>query len=519
VVTFSATDGTHTSAAATRTIAVTAVNNAPTGTSTTVTTNEDTPYTFGASDFGFSDTKDMGGSTPAGNAFLQVEITTLPTAGSLTLNGATFAARTFVTVANITSGLLVFTPAANANNGSNPSYGSFTFQVQDDGGTLNGGINLDPTPKTMTVSVVAVDDPPVNSVPLAIQTTPRNVAVVFSGTNGNLISISDIDAGTAAMNIQLAAANGTTTLSTSAGLTFTAGDGTADQTMTFTGTIAAINTALAGMSFAPTAEYTGTGASLQIITNDQGNTGTGGPLVDTDTVAITVLPYFDTVRATSGLVNYWRLGEAAGSKSVIDSETTPDNGTYSGAPTLGGPGAIFGDSNTSVLFNGTSQWATVTNELQGDLSVEFWFKTAQTNIGLGTSWWNGNGLVDGDLTGSAYDFGISLGSGGSVIAGFGMSNNGADVSVVSQNSGYNNSVWHQVVVTRVTKSGAVALYVDGALAGTMTGPVNQKLANTTIAFGRIQTSGNYFAGSLDEIAFYSSPLSAATVLAHYNAGR
>ena len=39
--------------------------------------------------------------------------------------------------------------------------------------------------------------------------------------------------------------------------------------------------------FAPTANYNGA-ASLQIVTNDQGNTGSGGALSDTDTVAITV---------------------------------------------------------------------------------------------------------------------------------------------------------------------------------------------------------------------------------------
>ena len=49
----------------------------------------------------------------------------------------------FVSVADITAGKLMFTPAANANGAG---YASFTFQVQDDGGTANGGVDLDPTP-------------------------------------------------------------------------------------------------------------------------------------------------------------------------------------------------------------------------------------------------------------------------------------------------------------------------------------------------------------------------------------
>ena len=62
-----------------------------------------------------------------------------------------------ITAANIAAGNLKFTPAANANGAG---YASFTFQVQDDGGTANGGVDLDPSPNTMTVNVTAVNDAP-----------------------------------------------------------------------------------------------------------------------------------------------------------------------------------------------------------------------------------------------------------------------------------------------------------------------------------------------------------------------
>ena len=52
------------------TVNVTAVNDAPSGTNNTVTTLEDTAYTFAAADFGFSDPND----SPA-NALLAVKIT------------------------------------------------------------------------------------------------------------------------------------------------------------------------------------------------------------------------------------------------------------------------------------------------------------------------------------------------------------------------------------------------------------------------------------------------------------
>src|SRR5205823_7587740 len=117
--------------------------------------------------------------------------------------------------------------------------------------------------------------PPSNTVPDS-QTTPQDTALVFSTANGNVISISDYDAGTAPVEVSLSASNGTLTLATTAGLTFSQGTGTADTDTTFSGTLSAINTALNGLTFTPVAGYRGPG-TVGILTNDLGNTGAGGP--------------------------------------------------------------------------------------------------------------------------------------------------------------------------------------------------------------------------------------------------
>src|SRR4029450_10918742 len=122
-------------------------------------------------------------------------------------------------------------------------------------------------------------------------TTLINTAKVFSSGNGNQISVADVDAGASQIQVTLNATNGTLTLSTITGLNFgcggCSGDGTADASMTFQGTLTNVNNALNGMSFNPTTGFTGS-ASVQIISNDLGNTGSGGALTDTDTVNITV---------------------------------------------------------------------------------------------------------------------------------------------------------------------------------------------------------------------------------------
>ena len=57
--------------------------------------------------------------------------------------------------------------------------------------------------------------------------------------------------------------------------------------MTFRGTIAAINTALNGLTFTPTTSFAGL-AQLTVLTNDLGNTGSGGALTDSDSFSIHV---------------------------------------------------------------------------------------------------------------------------------------------------------------------------------------------------------------------------------------
>ncbi len=126
-------------------------NSAPTGTNKTVVVNEDTAYTLSAADFGFSDPFD----TPA-HVFQAVRITTPPSVGTLMNNGVEVTAGQFVLVSDLNANLLRFHPAPD---GHGNSYATFTFQVQDNGGIVNGGLDLS-AGNTFTVNVNAVNDPP-----------------------------------------------------------------------------------------------------------------------------------------------------------------------------------------------------------------------------------------------------------------------------------------------------------------------------------------------------------------------
>ena len=125
-------------------------------------------------------------------------------------------------------------------------------------------------------------------VPALREGVVKNTLLMFSATNSDQISISDVDAGNAAVQLTLATSNGVLTLSGTTGLSFSVGTGDADSNMTFTGTISNINAALNGMAFAPTNNFVGL-AELQINTSDLGNSGGGGAQSDTDIVNISVV--------------------------------------------------------------------------------------------------------------------------------------------------------------------------------------------------------------------------------------
>ena len=124
-----------------------APNAAPTASDRTVTTNEDTDYTFAAANFNFAD-------TDSGAALSSVKIVTLPAPGkgTLKLDGSAIAAANLpqtVTKADIDAGNLKYTPPANANGSA---YASFTFKVND-------GTDDSASAYTLTLDVTALNDP------------------------------------------------------------------------------------------------------------------------------------------------------------------------------------------------------------------------------------------------------------------------------------------------------------------------------------------------------------------------
>jgi uncharacterized repeat protein (TIGR01451 family)/CSLREA domain-containing protein len=178
------------------------------------------------------------------------------------------------------TGTLTYKPTDNASGTA-----TVTIILKDGSGTANSGQDMSSPPQTFNITVNAVNDAPVNTVPGA-QTVVKNGTLTFAQANSKLVKVTDVDAGAATIKVALTAQKGTVTLPITSGLTFSMGDGTADQYMIFTGTITDINAAMNGMQYKPNANYVG-GASLTILSNDLGHTP-GPAKTDSDIIAITV---------------------------------------------------------------------------------------------------------------------------------------------------------------------------------------------------------------------------------------
>ncbi|UGY06314.1 beta strand repeat-containing protein [Bradyrhizobium quebecense] len=144
---------------------------------------------------------------------------------------------------------------------------SYTLTVHDDGGTANGGNNTGTA--STTGSVTAVNDAPTATVP-----ADNSIGTAFSHTNLTIsgLSVADVDAGSGNVTATIASNHAALSFDTTGLASFT---NNASHTVTLTGTIAQVNTALATLTYNSDDGFTGSD-TVTLNVNDNGNTGTPG---------------------------------------------------------------------------------------------------------------------------------------------------------------------------------------------------------------------------------------------------
>ncbi|WP_421262162.1 retention module-containing protein [Aeromonas jandaei] len=169
--------------------------------------------------------------------------------------------------------------------GNSDFYGNdaLTMVTNDQGNTGSGGALSDTD--VLPIEVQPVNDAPINQLPTAPLVAEEDVPYRIDG-----LQVKDVDAGNSPIEVRLSVGHGTLTLAAGSGVTVT-GSGTGS--LVLSGSLAAINALLAGgVTYQGTQDFNGQD-QLTMVTNDLGNTGSGGALSDTDVVPIEVLPVND----------------------------------------------------------------------------------------------------------------------------------------------------------------------------------------------------------------------------------
>ncbi|MGW5425055.1 LamG-like jellyroll fold domain-containing protein [Streptomyces sp. NPDC003943] len=212
---------------------------------------------------------------------------------------------------------------------------------------------------------------------------------------------------------------------------------------------------------------------------------------------------------------YWRLDESSGTQVTNKVAATGGAGTYTKV-TLGSTGAFGPGDGAAASFNGDGYAELPPIGMSTtDLSVELWFKTAKP------------GVLYSDQERTLPDPGVStytpvlyVGTDNKLHGQYYTPNtNATNVSAAT----VTDDQWHHAAIT--VRAGTQTLYLDGAqVAQAVTSPISHQANKRTYigagySYGWPASPGHpsYLTGSIDEVAVYPRPLTAAQVNTHYQA--
>jgi YD repeat-containing protein len=249
------------------------------------------------------------------------------------------------------------------------------------------------------------------------------------------------------------------------------------------------------------------------VTDGQGERSTTNRALSVDNSGTGNYP--SRVLGTTGLLSYWRMGDSSG-PTLVDSYGN-SNATTSGAPSLGATGALSGDADTAVSFDGLDDAATANLNLgsTSQVTVEFWMRwdAFSDNDDLALEFTpnfnssSGGFLIDPNAPQEGGKFGVAIGNGS------------------ARNTAFFNrpsaGAWHHyafVLDSAAAAADQVKPYVDGqpvSFTKTASGTGAGAFANSQLYFMSRAASSLFGSGDLDELAVYNRSLNAATIAAHY----
>ncbi|MEI8570946.1 DUF4347 domain-containing protein [Methylomonas sp. LW13] len=413
--------------------------------------------------------------------------------GTLTLTGTASVAQYQTALRSVTY----------QNTSDAPSTASRTVSFSVTDGTTASNIG------TRSISVAAVNDAPVNSLP-ANSYTAVNTSKTFSSANGNALQIADADAASSSVQVTLSISHGSLTLANTAGLNLVSGSN-GSSSMTYSGTVSAINTALNnGLTFTPDSNYRGL-AQLTITTSDQGNTGSGGTLTDTDILdvhvgAIVVTNTSDTISASADTSSISALIASDGGDGISLREAIAAANNTAGTDYI-----YFGISGSSVHTINLTAPLTITSQVVLDATSDDSFSANKPAIVL-----NGAGSIQDGIQ-------LHGGSDGSIIRGLVIQNfTGSGINIAGSNGNTIAGNWIGLNATGTGAAGnAVGISIwnsaNNIIGGSSAADRNVISGNTSLGIG-LNTDNGSTTGNVIKGNYIGTDASGANAVGNANQG-
>lgn len=215
-------------------------------------------------------------------------------------------------------------------------------------------------------------------------------------------------------------------------------------------------------------------------------------------------------------VGYWRFGEILGIDAI--DETATQNGTYINSPILTDNSLLYGDTDSAVTLNGSTQNIDIPHNAvynSNDQSFTFIF-VAPSSIPT-----DSKGLVyKAPDTGFDREMGIAVNANDGVLKYNifdGVSQ--TDGIVTSQESICDGLVHHVVAIKKYAlNNDTLQLYIDGVLVDEMIVGYNAVQNTNEIVVGKVASnsiSARYYSGTIDEFAIFNSVLTPEQVWTLY----
>jgi hypothetical protein len=202
---------------------------------------------------------------------------------------------------------------------------------------------------------------------------------------------------------------------------------------------------------------------------------------------------------------YWRLNETSGS-TAVKTAGGANNGTYTNV-TLGAAGLLTGVGNTAASFSGNSSRVQIASNSAVSpstrVSVEAWIKPTALPT-------NSN---DYSIVAKAQSYGLQFN--GSRLEFWIQQSNRTRTLVAPAGAVAVGGTYH---IVGVFDGATQRIYVNGAEVAVRTQSGTIRTTNNALFIGSYNGSSEFFRGTIDEVAVYSTALTASQVANHRIAG-